>query len=112
MMLMGADQQLQVRYWPPQIATQFSETKPFKWKVDVWYRMKFRVAVEGDKATIQGKVWPRDEKEPDAWTVETTDDQPNTHGSPVWRVTPATTAKHTMIISRCIRTLIPDRNES
>jgi outer membrane protein assembly factor BamB len=82
MMLMGADQQLQVRYWPPQIATQFSETKPFKWKPDVWYRMKFRVAVEGEKATIQGKVWPREEKEPDAWTVETVDDQPNTHGSP------------------------------
>ena len=44
--------------------------------------MKFRAETQGDKATLKGKVWPRDEKEPDAWTIEVTDDVPNLVGSP------------------------------
>ncbi len=80
--LMGADQQLQIRYWPPQVATQFSKTVPFEWKDKVWYTMKFRASTEGDKVNLQGKVWPRDEKEPDAWSIEVTDDMPNLEGSP------------------------------
>jgi len=80
--LLGASQELQIRYWPPQIATQFSLTKPLAWKPDVWYRMKFRVSIDDGKAMLQGKVWPRDDKEPGEWTVEVTDDLPNTQGSP------------------------------
>ncbi len=80
--LMGAHQELQICYWPPQIATQFSLLKPFPWKPDVWYRVKFRVSIEAGKALLQGKVWPRDEKEPDAWSIEVTDDMPNLQGSP------------------------------
>ena len=80
--MLGADQELQIRYWPPQVATQFSETIPFKWKPDVWYTMKFRAALEDGKALLKGKVWPRDEKEPDAWTIEATDKLPNVEGSP------------------------------
>ncbi len=82
MVLMGSDQQLQIRYWPTQVATQFSKTIPFNWKPDVWYSMKFRAGMEGEKAVLKGKVWPRDEKEPDAWTIEADDDMPNTEGSP------------------------------
>ncbi len=82
LMLMGADQQLQIRYWPPQVATQFSKTVPFEWKPDVWYAMKFRAGMDGDKAVLKGKVWPRDEKEPEAWSIETDDDMPNVEGSP------------------------------
>src|SRR5262249_16347484 len=73
---------LQIRYWPPQVATQFSKTVPLAWKPAVWYTIKFRASTAGDKATLQGKVWPRDEKEPDAWSIEVTDDMPNLIGSP------------------------------
>ena len=80
--MLGADQALQIRYWPPQVATQFSETIPFAWKPNQWYTLKFRAAVEDGKAILRGKIWPRDEKEPDAWTIEATDKMPNVQGSP------------------------------
>jgi hypothetical protein len=83
LMLMGADQQLRIIYWPPQADTQFfKKVIPFTWKPHVWYSMKFRAETAGDKAVLKGKVWPRDEKEPDAWTIEITDDVPNLVGSP------------------------------
>ena len=44
--------------------------------------MKFRAAVEDDKAVLRGKVWPRGEKEPSGWTIEATDAVPNRSGSP------------------------------
>ncbi|MCA9235114.1 MAG: PQQ-binding-like beta-propeller repeat protein [Planctomycetales bacterium] len=48
----------------------------------VWYRMKLRVEQQDGKALVQGKMWPRDEGEPDAWTVEMIDESPVTSGSP------------------------------
>jgi outer membrane protein assembly factor BamB len=80
--MLGADQELQIRYWPPQVATQFSETVPFKWKPKTWYTIKFRASLVDGKAILKGKVWPRDDKEPDAWTIEATDKLPNVEGSP------------------------------
>ena len=80
--MLGADQALQIRYWPPQVATQFSKTIPFAWKPNEWYTLKFQAAVADGKAKLKGKVWPRDEKEPDAWTIEATDAMPNIQGSP------------------------------
>jgi outer membrane protein assembly factor BamB len=80
--MLGAEQSLQIRYWPPQVLTQFSETIPFAWKPNKWYTLKFRAAVEDGKAILKGKIWPRDEKEPDAWTIEATDKLPNVEGSP------------------------------
>ncbi len=53
----------------------------YKWRRDVWYRFKLFVTVEGDKAICKGKVWPRDEKEPEAWTIEIEDPIPNSEGS-------------------------------
>jgi outer membrane protein assembly factor BamB len=82
MVIMGEHQELQIRYWPPQVATQFSKTVPLACKPDVWYTMKFRASTEGDKAVLKGKVWPRDEKEPEAWSIEVEDDRPNLMGSP------------------------------
>ena len=78
--LMGASQQLQIRTWTPQL--RMARTVPFEWKPDVWYHMKFRAANENGKAVLRGKVWPRGEPEPEAWTVEAIDLSPNTHGSP------------------------------
>lgn len=55
---------------------------PFEWKPDVWYRFKLQVLVEKGEAVCRGKVWPRDEKEPAAWTAEIKDPIPNAEGSP------------------------------
>jgi outer membrane protein assembly factor BamB len=80
--LMGASQQLQVRSWPPQVATHFSKTIPFAWEAGKWYRMKFEARVQGSTALLRGKVWPRGEPEPAAWTIEAAHEQGNLQGSP------------------------------
>jgi hypothetical protein len=80
--MMGNSQQLQIRSWPPQVARRFSKTIPFRWDGDKWYTVKFSASTEGGKAHLKGKVWPRGEKEPDKWTIETVDDTPNLQGSP------------------------------
>ena len=82
--MMGSNQKLQIRTWTSQIATRFSKDLPFPWKPDTWYTMKFRASVidGGAKALLQGKVWPKGEPEPKAWTIEATDDMPNVTGSP------------------------------
>ncbi len=82
LMLMGADQKLRIIYWPAQAETAFKKVIDFPWKPNVWYSMKFRAEAHGEKAVLKGKVWPREEKEPDAWTIEVTDDVPNLMGSP------------------------------
>ncbi len=80
--LMGASQQVQIRSWTPQIDTRFSKSVPFAWKPNTWYTMKFQAVTAGSTTLLKGKVWPRDEKEPDAWTVEAVDDTGNLNGSP------------------------------
>ncbi|MFM8379159.1 MAG: PQQ-binding-like beta-propeller repeat protein, partial [Planctomycetia bacterium] len=70
--LMGAAQQLQLRSWPPQVATYFSKTIPFSWEAGRWYTMRFEARTTGPAAVLRGKVWPRGEPEPAAWTIEAT----------------------------------------
>ncbi len=79
--LMGQSKKLQIRMWSPQLARLSAEV-PLDWQPDTWYRMKLRVETEGDAAVIRGKIWPRDEPEPEAWTVEARDEAPNLSGSP------------------------------
>ena len=43
--------------------------------------MKFRVELEDNKGHLHAKVWPRDEAEPETWTLEAIDPQPNPEGS-------------------------------
>ena len=82
--LMGESQQLQVRTWSAQL--RMSKTVRFAWEADTWYRMKFesRIESEGPAAVVvlRGKVWPRDEPEPQAWSIEARDDSPNLSASP------------------------------
>ena len=78
--MMGASQQLQIRTWVPQL--RMAVTVPFEWQPDVWYRMKLQAENRGDAAVISGKVWPRDQAEPDEWTITATDTRPNRMGSP------------------------------
>ena len=86
--LMGASQQLQVRSWPPQVATHFSKTIPFPWEAGRWYTIKFEARTrpatsDADAAALlRGKVWPRGEPEPAAWTIEAVHEQGNLQGSP------------------------------
>jgi hypothetical protein len=61
---------------------RINNTIPWKWKGNTWFRMKLTVAVEGDKAHVRAKVWPRDDKEPEKWTLTVEDPTPNRHGSP------------------------------
>ncbi len=80
--LMGASQQLQVRSWPPQVATHFSKTIPFAWEAGRWYTLRFEVRTHNGAAVLRGKVWPRDEAEPQSWTIEATHEAGNLQGSP------------------------------
>ena len=80
--LMGASQQLQLRSWPPQVATYFSKTIPFSWEAGRWYTMKFEARTQGKAAILRGKVWPRGEPEPGTWTIQATHAAGNLQGSP------------------------------
>ena len=80
--LMGASQQLQLRSWPPQVATHFSKTIPFAWEAGRWYTMKLEARTQDGAAVLRGKVWPRGEPEPAAWTIEGVHEAGNLQGSP------------------------------
>lgn len=47
-----------------------------------WYTLKLKTVPQGDHALVMGKVWPRDEEEPDEWTLEINDEAPNLSGAP------------------------------
>ena len=80
--LMGASQQLQLRTWPPQVATHFSKTVPFAWEAGKWYTLVLEARTSADGAVLRGKVWPRGEEEPAAWTIEGVHADGNLQGSP------------------------------
>ena len=77
--LMGL-QRLQIRVWAAELLN--SKTVDFKFEPEVWYAMKMRVDVAGGKSIVKGKVWPRAEKEPEAWTITMEDSLSNPEGSP------------------------------
>ncbi|MFT7487228.1 MAG: outer membrane protein assembly factor BamB, partial [Candidatus Paceibacteria bacterium] len=55
---------------------------PFKWSPREWYRIKTRVDVAQDgSGVVRAKVWPRDDKEPEAWTIEVPDAHARTNGA-------------------------------
>jgi outer membrane protein assembly factor BamB len=83
LLLDGNKQHLRITSWeanPP--SGRVDKTLHFEWKPDVWYRAKLTVEVQGDKAVARGKVWPKGEQEPAAWTIELEDTTPNKEGSP------------------------------
>ena len=56
---------------------------PFEWNYGVWYRLKTRVDVAEDgSGMIRAKAWPRDQPEPEAWTIEVPHKNAHKHGSP------------------------------
>jgi hypothetical protein len=79
LMLAGNTQQLRLVSWDalPRVDKSIS----FPWKEGVWYRMKLTSQMEAGALLVRGKVWPRDEKEPESWSVEFKDPVPNTNGA-------------------------------
>lgn len=79
--LLGSHQRLELQSWQPE--TERTVRIPFEWEADRWYRLKLEVT-DGDDGTVvaRGKVWPRNEQEPDEWHVERRDENPNREGSP------------------------------
>lgn len=80
--LMGNAQSVMVRTWFSEL-DRFSLELPFEWDPDTWYRMRLRVEPREDGSTVvRGKVWPRAEAEPEAWSIEATDPLGHVQGSP------------------------------
>jgi outer membrane protein assembly factor BamB len=65
--VMGKKQELQLRVWASEL--EKSATLRFPAEPEVWYRMKLRVDVSGDRGTARGKVWKKAEPEPAEWTI-------------------------------------------
>jgi outer membrane protein assembly factor BamB len=82
MTLVGNDEVLRVSAWDA--LPRLTEDVDFAMTPGVWYRMKLRVDVdeEDHSALVRGKVWPRDDPEPEAWTIEVEDPLPHRNGSP------------------------------
>ncbi len=78
--LMGKKQELQLRTWASELDK--SASRPFPAEAGVWYRMKLRVDVQGEKGTARGKVWKKADPEPAEWSVTLEDPMPVTAGSP------------------------------
>ncbi len=80
LILKGNTQKLSIQTWPAHIRMD----KEIRFRIDpeVWYRMKMRVdPVEGG-CMVRGKVWLREQPEPQEWTIEAFDPHPNEQGSP------------------------------
>ena len=59
------------------------ETADFSIRPNIWYTLKTRVDPEEDgSGWIRAKAWPREEPEPDSWTIEVHHLNAHTHGSP------------------------------
>jgi outer membrane protein assembly factor BamB len=78
--LQGNHQRLQVRSWASELG--FSKQIEFPWQPDVWYRMRLRVDPAPAKVVVRGKVWPKSEPEPAAWTIEYEDPSGILAGAP------------------------------
>ncbi|MCS6850241.1 MAG: PQQ-binding-like beta-propeller repeat protein [Gemmataceae bacterium] len=80
LMLDGNKQQLRIVSW--EALPRIDRTIAWEWKPNTWYTAKLVVDLQGDKAVVRGKVWPRGQPEPSAWSIEVTDPKPNRQGSP------------------------------
>lgn len=82
LMLFGNNQKLELQPW--QAANEMTvSVANLTWPLNAWYRMKLRVQNRPDGTTLaQGKVWPRDQAEPAAWTIEKVDRIPHRAGAP------------------------------
>ena len=81
LVLFGNHQRLELQPWQPE--TQRTVKKEFTWEKDTWYVMKLEVQnLDGGRVRARGKVWPKGQPEPAAWTIERVDPIGNTKGAP------------------------------
>jgi hypothetical protein len=81
MVLFGNHERLELQPWQPE--TQRTVRVDYKWKPDTWYVMKLEVqTLDRGQVRARGKVWPKGESEPAAWTIERVDPIGNLKGSP------------------------------
>ncbi|MEM9015768.1 MAG: PQQ-binding-like beta-propeller repeat protein, partial [Verrucomicrobiota bacterium] len=59
------------------------ESVPFAISANQWYTLKTRVDIAEDgSGVIRGKAWPKDEAEPEAWTIEVEHKSAHKKGAP------------------------------
>ncbi|TVQ01873.1 MAG: serine/threonine protein kinase [Planctomycetaceae bacterium] len=75
-------QTLQIRSWTSRLELRFAKTIDFPWEPKTWYTIKFQSENVPEGVTLRGKVWPRDQPEPQEWSIEATDLTPNLRGAP------------------------------
>jgi hypothetical protein len=81
LVLFGNHQRLELQPWQPETAR--TKKVEYNWKPDTWYVMKLEVQnLDGGQVRARGKVWPKGEAEPAAWTVERVDPIGSLKGSP------------------------------
>ena len=78
--MQGNHQRLQVLSWRSDL--RMAKWIDFKWEPNVWYTMKMTVDIVNGTAHVKGKVWAKDEPEPEEWTITVEDPLPNQEGSP------------------------------
>ncbi|MCA9246032.1 MAG: PQQ-binding-like beta-propeller repeat protein, partial [Planctomycetales bacterium] len=79
--LLGASQELQLGSWVTH-DKRTQATLSLPWQAGKWYTMKMTTQLSDGKAHVRGKIWLRDEAEPNDWTIEIHDASPNKQGSP------------------------------
>ena len=81
LVLFGNHQRLELQPWQPEVHR--TVRADYKWKPDTWYTLKLEVQTLGKgQVRARGKVWPKGEAEPAAWTVERVDPIGSLKGSP------------------------------
>lgn len=76
----GGKTQLRIEAWGT--LPRIRHDVEFDWNANTWYTVRFDVRLTDDgKAVCRGKVWPRGQSEPGAWTIETTDAYPYREGA-------------------------------
>jgi outer membrane protein assembly factor BamB len=81
LVLFGNHQELHLQPWQPE--TTRTVKIPFKWEKDTWYTMKLEVqSLDAAKVRVRGKVWPKGQPEPQAWTIERVDPIGSHKGAP------------------------------
>jgi hypothetical protein len=80
LMLDGNKQRLRLLAW--EALPRIDKSIDWPWRPGTWYRVKLSADVKDGKALVRGKAWPRDEAEPENWTVEVEDPCPYKEGSP------------------------------
>jgi len=82
LIMLGQSGELELSRWRDEPTHALRKRIPFELTPDTWYRMKLRVELDGGRANVRGRVWPRDGQEPAEWTIAFDDPCPNTEGSP------------------------------